>query len=441
MKILIVEDDADILELVCTMVAGIIEVDVLTASSGYEAIEIIENNSDLALIMSDFKMNNGGAIDIYRYLLDKKIKVPFGIVSTYGPKDDEIFKNFYSDHAQNFHLMKPFTFNDFEERLEKIFPKPKNLVHSDFVRISAEFIKRHALPLQIYIRLSEEKFVMIQDVGHYDGVMLDNYSQRGITDFFLKREVFETYILQTIQQTQEKLTQNTGGDILFNAIEEVQLVLSRLGVNQETIIYTETVVEEGLKSFRNYSKLCDLLDRILTMNHYVQKHAYLSAYFCVAIAKQNSDLTARDHRRLVMAALFKDICLVETPLLAEIFYAKDKKFQALSQTQQHKVMIHGQDACYILESIPEFDNITRELVLSHHERPKGNGFPRGKENKNYQTLTPYFMIGCQFSHDLITGERSLKEIVHLAQNYAFEYEFAPFKEAYDHFVTTFQSLS
>jgi len=441
LKILIVEDDLDILELVCTMVAGIIDVDVLTASSGYEAIEIIEKNSDLSLIMSDFKMNNGGAVEVYKFLLEKKIKVPFGIVSTYGPKDDDIFKNFYTDHPQNFHLMKPFSFNDFEERIERIFPKPKNLVHSDFVRIGADFVKRHALPLQIYIRLSEEKFVMIQDKGHYDGVMLDNYIQRGIEDFFLKREVFEAYILETLQQTQAKMAQAPGGDILFEAIEEVQLVLSRLGVNQETIIYAESVIEEGLKSFRNYSKLCDLLDRILTMNHYVQKHAYLTAYFCVAIAKQNTTLTARDHRRLVMAALFKDICLVETPLLAEIFYIKDKKMQSLSQTQQHKVMIHGQDACYILESIPEFDNITREMVLTHHERPKGNGFPRGKENKNYQALTPYFMIGCQFSHDLIAGERSMKEMIHLAQNYAFEYEFAPFKEAYDHFVLTFNALS
>lgn len=435
------EDDQDIMELLETMITDFFPGEILTANNAEVASEAIKQNQDIALVLSDYRMKGGGAPELYEFLREFNPTIPFAILSTYGPESHEVFKTFYEDHPVNFHLRKPFHLEELEEKIKKVLDDEVRVRDENYVRLSYHLIKRYAPHYGVSIRLSEQKYVLIIKPGEFDESILDNYANRSIHDYYLSREDFNSLIRERFERNALLLSKDEGGALIFDAIEEMQLALARLGVEENIVAYSKQVVEESLKSFKNYSKLTELLDYLERGSGYIQKHAYLTSFLAVAMARAGGErFSEADCRRLVMASLFKDLSLVESPELASIYTLKDRLFQSLSEANRHKVKIHMSDACHYLESIPEFDGVTRELVMAHHERPRGDGFPLGNNITTLSELSLLFIMACQFSHDLISEPMNPREIILLAQNYAFEYESPRFDEIYKLFLKAFNQL-
>lgn len=422
------------------MVSDIFQGEVLTAVNAEDAIDLVKNNNDIVLIISDFRMKGGGAPSLYEFIRKENGSIPFGILSTYGPEAHEVFSTFYEDNPKNFHITKPFQLSDLEEEINKALPAQSLSTTPPYVRLSFNVVTKMNPTCLIHIKLSDEKYVAIIGKDSFDREQLENYRRRGIEDFFIKKDDFSKEMYQFLKRS-EDLRGQDDSETIFSDIEKIQLALTQLGVSEEIVHYAEQLVEDGLKSFRNYSKLDELLVLLEKASGYVQKHAYLAGYLAVAIAKNLDQLfDERDCKRLIMASLFKDVALVEKPELASIYGLKDPRLTEMSEAERHQVKIHMQDAAHLLESIPEFDSLTRELVLSHHERPRGDGFPRGKNITTLHDLSFVFMLSCQFAHDIIQNALSNRELTLLAQNYAYEYTGPRFEPIYQGFVSAFQRI-
>jgi hypothetical protein len=100
-----------------------------------------------------------------------------------------------------------------------------------------------------------------------------------------------------------------------------------------------------------------------------------------------------------------------------------------------------QDAAHLLESIPEFDALTKELVLAHHECPNGSGFPRGSNIITLSDLSFLFMLANRFAHDLIIHQGKMNEITTVVQNYILDYEGTKYTDVYLRFTKTFHQLA
>jgi response regulator RpfG family c-di-GMP phosphodiesterase len=439
-KLLLVEDDREILDLLGVMIADFYDGEIISCVSAEDAIEAAGDAQDIALVVSDFKMKGGGGPALYAYMRKTAPEIPFGLISTYGPDSDPIFQTFHEDHHLNFHLAKPFQFKELHEAITKALTLTERNIKSEYVRLSSNVLKRLAPPTKVYIKLSDQKFVAIVNEGEFETSLIDNYIRRGIEDYYLHRDDFAQLIYKQMKATTDSMSKESQVGALFVGVEEVQLAMIQLGVSEQIVEYTETLIEQGISSYKKYSKLNEILDLLDQASGYIQKHAYLTGYISVAIAKALPETTEKDHKRLVMASLFKDISLIEFPEFASIFSLKDSRFASLAESDKHKIRIHMHDAANLLDTIPEFDTLTRELVVSHHERARGDGFPRGKNISTLQDLSIVFMLSCQFSHDIIQNNLNFREITLLAQNYAFDFVGARNEKVYHAFVMAFQKL-
>ena len=72
--VLIVDDCQKIRDLVSELLKSHFDVEVLTASSGNEGIQII-SYKNIDLVFSDFNMEGGTGLDLYNYIKDESLNI------------------------------------------------------------------------------------------------------------------------------------------------------------------------------------------------------------------------------------------------------------------------------------------------------------------------------------------------------------------------------
>ena len=69
-KILIVDDDENVAAVMSMYIETEFENEIITASSGNEAIEVLKANPDIVLVLSDYNMPNGNGRSIFKFMKD-----------------------------------------------------------------------------------------------------------------------------------------------------------------------------------------------------------------------------------------------------------------------------------------------------------------------------------------------------------------------------------
>ncbi len=119
-KILIVDDEQDIREILSMMIEGVSEVDIVEAESGNKAIEILEADDSIAIVFCDYRMENGNGGDVYKYIRGKGNLVPYVMISTDRPEDHEELVGFRDHHPKNNYLSKPFDIDKLSNIIESL---------------------------------------------------------------------------------------------------------------------------------------------------------------------------------------------------------------------------------------------------------------------------------------------------------------------------------
>ncbi len=95
LKILVVDDEVLLREMLSESLVVELYATVMTASSGNEAIELIEMGNEFDLIVSDCSMSDGTGLDLLRYVTLKNIPAMFifftGNINIELPPPNELF--------------------------------------------------------------------------------------------------------------------------------------------------------------------------------------------------------------------------------------------------------------------------------------------------------------------------------------------------------------
>ncbi len=155
--VLIVDDEADILEIHEMTVRSTFSGEVRTASSGEEALRIIRANGVPRLIISDYQMDGGDGLFLFNSLRESSIQVPF-IVCSANPFIQ------LKALSGNVHIVtKPNIVTPMIKILEKILqsgPTP------EFVPVKITHLMRMGRTSHdFYLRLGEKNFVKAYNKG------------------------------------------------------------------------------------------------------------------------------------------------------------------------------------------------------------------------------------------------------------------------------------
>jgi len=124
-KILIVDDEDYLLDLMKEILLNEGDFEIITTTSGKEAIELVDNSFDL--VISDIRMPEVGGMDIYSFLESKQMEARV-IMVTADPFSDDIALFLKKNNVK--YIKKPFELMKFKQKvLEKLS------LHNDIMRM------------------------------------------------------------------------------------------------------------------------------------------------------------------------------------------------------------------------------------------------------------------------------------------------------------------
>jgi YesN/AraC family two-component response regulator len=111
LKLLFVEDEEDLLSIISDALTKL-QANFLTATNGLEALEILKNNPDIDVIVTDINMPQMNGLDMIKNINDQGIAIPIIIMSAHTESE---YISKAKDYGVEEYLLKPFDFIKFIE--------------------------------------------------------------------------------------------------------------------------------------------------------------------------------------------------------------------------------------------------------------------------------------------------------------------------------------
>ncbi|MFY7991719.1 MAG: response regulator [Bacteriovoracaceae bacterium] len=121
-RILCCDDDSSIREFLRAVIASVVVAEITTCEDGLEGMKLVSENQ-YDIVISDFNMNikNGSGIDLYNYIKDHNIKVPFLLFTS----DFYLDFDHYSSE-ENFKYIDKLRFEDLLTQVKAICARQFN---------------------------------------------------------------------------------------------------------------------------------------------------------------------------------------------------------------------------------------------------------------------------------------------------------------------------
>jgi HD-GYP domain-containing protein (c-di-GMP phosphodiesterase class II) len=310
---------------------------------------------------------------------------------------------------------------------------------TDFCKIKTKLLLS-VCPLKgdIYIRLSEKKFVKLFLEGDaFEKVDMEKYTtKKGVEYLYLKttdvKEFIEKYNhdLESIVLSAQTLNVEEAAKVHESIYETAQELGKRLGFTEDVQKLAKSHVQITMKQIGRNPRLSGILAKIRAYGgEYLGAHSAITGYMACAIASHlewGSELT---FHKLTLAAFLHDI-EVSDHKLAHCNTLKEA--EALNYTSEQVAVYknHTIKAAQIAQQFQEIPPDVDSIVMQHHERPDGSGFPRGLGHSYIAPLAMVFIV----AHDMaqyFLDHQSRMDIAEFVANSRDAYKGSQFKKIID----------
>ncbi len=260
----------------------------------------------------------------------------------------------------------------------------------------------------IYLNISNKKFIKILNEGDlYSVSIVKKYMDKGTENFYIKKCDFEKYSKYNSMLVRSKLTQIAKDRIIVEQIEGVKHVseiVQRIGISEQVIEDVNIITDSCLRKMKDDNDdLFNLLNKAKNNGGYLYSHGLLISYVAVEIAKKMNWATQTTFQKIITASLLHDIALTDDQFYnitaldeAEINKLGWKKLKVL---KNHP--IKGAELVGKSKGLPpDVDKI----ILSHHEKPDGSGYPRGLNATSIFPMACIFIISEAFVNKVYNKE-------------------------------------
>lgn len=284
-----------------------------------------------------------------------------------------------------------------------------------FCRIRSHLLlKVYPLSGDVYIRLSAQKYVKLVDRGGtFEQDDYEKYTvQKGILHLYVPRPHCKEFARRYAQELEKILAAEGRVGIAVAesegkfAHETVKELLQQIGFTEEVQELTRNQVLVTIKSMGTNPKLATLFKKFLKPDgQYISAHSTTLAYFACALAtamEWTNDLT---YQKLTLAAFLHDITLNNHVLAAVDNLAElETKTQLFTTEEIKEYKAHPVKAAELAKVMRNIPPDVDTILVQHHERPDGAGFPRGITHAHMSPLSTVFIVAHDLVHFLQTSE-------------------------------------
>ncbi|MDB9786914.1 hypothetical protein OAB57_02310 [Bacteriovoracaceae bacterium] len=356
------------------------------------------------------------ANDLHHFLNDANIKIPIFLVSKHPDKQDSYFDKLINDGVKNIYPVD-LSPTALKKQLNDIIPPNQSLDSAkQYLKLDLQMMAKYpSFGIELLLKLSDRKYVKLKNCDdRINESELESYTQRGIQHLFIHNKSWEEYFNQLYnhlvnQDTSSTDNQNNGD---FQSLKTIHEIVQSLGITTFVIKLVDKVIANTISTLKSRKSLHSLLVKLMNNKDYFSGHSLLLSYISCAISIEMgwpSDVLCP---KFVTSSLFHDIAF-KNKELARIQTLEDPAFINLNIAQKNIVRNHFYRAAELIEDTPYYSFETKNMILDHHERPNGDGFPRKLTNRNTPVTSCVFILAHELAIFLSNNSSYNQIIPHL----------------------------
>jgi response regulator RpfG family c-di-GMP phosphodiesterase len=402
LKILLVENDEDLCDVLGFYLESELGAEVEFARTVSQASSFFDSVPEVNCVICGYAFPDGSGEDVIRSLRGRNSAVPFILVGSYHPSNYPTFTDFtvdaYVSKSEVFEKLK----GTIEKVLENVKTGSENIQVTDYFRIRTHTIlKLGVLTCDFYLRLPQSRYVRVLREGEiFEADDFNRFYEKNVSYLYVKakdRALFLEKLSQDLLQL--SLLKSAPVDTVFqvstSTLEVIADVTQRFGFTEEAQAVAKANVTLAVKNIQKNPDLAPLFAEFSkNPDSYIASHSVLLAYIACGVASLmgwKSDMT---FYKLTLAAFLHDI-LLKNPRLAEIqtFQELENRREEFEPTEITAFMGHPQDAAQLLRNAKDIPLDVDIIILQHHERPDGKGFPGRLNYMKISPLSAVFVLG------------------------------------------------
>jgi HD-GYP domain-containing protein (c-di-GMP phosphodiesterase class II) len=261
-------------------------------------------------------------------------------------------------------------------------------------------VESSPLPAEVYIRLSESKYLRIfQADDAFDQADYDRYAlQKKVGFFHLKRDALASFVHRLTASVQKRLEEGLSQDEASNFSHEIhqtaQILLRQGAPAPEVNELIKTNLNLTMQAIGKKPKLKEAIDRVLQGSQgYLGVHSVALCQITCTIASIMEWGSKATFSKLNFASFLHDSALdkdeharIDSKEAIELLRASEGEDAA------EAVLMHGVEANELSRKFNEVPPDVGLILLQHHERPDGSGFPRGLTHTQIAPMAALFII-------------------------------------------------
>jgi len=435
-RILIAEENPEIRDLIVMHIESEFNAELIYAENVDHAIKLINNTQDFSLIVAQYNFMGKNSSRIYRFLTENKLEIPFILLTQQFPSYDEMLKGFLLKRIQNVYLKYPVKEHELVEEISRILKIKRPSLREQFRRIRGNKVAFfHKEDVPIFIMDHTNKYVQlthISDISNDDDfyfVPTEKYAELSTK---INQKLIDTLTSDAVPTVQKF-------EIQVDSINKIHSSLLDLGLSREEIELGQAVHRSSVEILSKNKRMSKLIGSLMKYQKYSSELIMMTNYLSVAIVGQTDWASDNSMQKLSMAAIFQDLSLQNDELVS-IASTDDPRFEKLSEDLKKEVINHPAKSVALIHEVKPIQDVAnniKEVVLNHHERPLGKGFPRKLTTEHLSGLSCIFIMAHEFSHRLLYEKINLDILKKIADDFESTYSDSHFRKPYDAFKKIF----
>ncbi len=442
-KILIIDDEPAILDIIEFIIKTKLDIEMVRAPNGNNAIELLKKDKSIGAIITDFKMNHGNGNKVLEYNLNHE-NLPTIILS--GKSQEDMGELPYSKESKNLlFLNKPIIEEDLIRSVKNLIelnPKYhnpfKNIPFSEenrglnLFKIPIQVLISHlSLPTDLFIKLTDQKFVkLLHKEDPLDIEILIKYRSKGERYLYLEEHEYTSFCkeqLEYLNLTIEKYHQLTQGiDSAAQTIDFLRIDLMNIGISEAQIKLVEKSVFECIENIKKEKAFSKILGALLKNKGYLISHSVTTIHIALLIAENLDFYSSTLDTKITYAAILHDLLLDDHESM--VLNLDSKRYTDLDMQGQRKVTSHSVNMAKRLETKTNISSDIITMIRDHHELPDGTGFPRKIEGNSIGNLSAVFILALRVADALYHQGYSRDVIQKLSEKMRHKYDCFQFKK-------------
>lgn len=415
-KILIIDDEDPIRGLLQLILESEFDNEILFAPSGNAAINILEKNQDIGLILSDYSMPDGNGSVVFNYNSHHK-NLPFILITGGFLEDYNDIKNFFETNRLNRVVSKPFSEEEIICSVKKVLSTISDCAIStpitrldQYIRVRISSFKHFTqADVDIYLKLNEGHFVKIhRQQDKIDSELILKYQIKGEHFFYFIKEDFLKIKKFALQKVNDQiLMADNLKEAMMASGEALGLICSGaelLGIDEDQVELINASVQSCLSNLEKDETLKALIPILKREQGHLVAHSITALHLCFIISKEMAIYGPQIMEKFSYACLLHDMILCRSELSAIFDPLKSEDFSKLSSADKKLVLDHPMQASYLAKSVKNFSMDVEKMIQEHHERPDGSGFPKGLKGSSISPLGAILIFSLDISDYLYFHE-------------------------------------